>query len=70
MVPATAGPATLSALVRFEASSETLAVEVDAVSVASTPGAVRVSGEVKDEVWQTVPPVDAFVQRVAAFESR
>jgi hypothetical protein len=41
----------------------TATARVDAVSVASTPGAVRVSGEVKDEVWQTVPPVSAFVQR-------
>src|SRR5256885_11857704 len=36
---------------------------VDAVSVASLPGAVRVSGEMKDEVWQTIPAVSAFVQR-------
>src|SRR6185295_12216945 len=47
----------------FALTLTTAAARVDAVSVASTPGAVRVSGEVKDEVWQTVPPVTAFVQR-------
>jgi hypothetical protein len=47
----------------FALTLTTATARVDAVSVASTPGAVRVSGEVKDEVWQTVPPVSAFVQR-------
>jgi hypothetical protein len=37
---------------------------IEAVDVATTaPSAIRVSGEVSDEVWQRVTPIDAFVQR-------
>src|SRR6187397_1172377 len=34
---------------------------VDAVPV--TPGATRVTGELTDETWQRVTPIDGFVQR-------
>ena len=36
---------------------------VDAIAVPSSAKAVRTGGELSDEFWQTVTPVDAFVQR-------
>src|SRR5262245_40212596 len=36
---------------------------VDAVPVPSTSTAVRVSGELSDQIWQTATAVDQFVQR-------
>jgi hypothetical protein len=36
---------------------------IDAIAVPSSAKAVRTGGELSDEFWQTVTPVDAFVQR-------
>lgn len=36
---------------------------VDAVAIPASAKAVRAGGELSDEFWQTVTPVDAFVQR-------
>src|SRR3989454_9236304 len=36
---------------------------VEAVSIDTIPTAVRVSGEISEEVWQRATPMDAFVQR-------
>ena len=41
----------------------TATARVDAVSIAAVSGAVRVSGELTDEVWRTATPIEAFVQR-------
>jgi hypothetical protein len=35
----------------------------EAVHVTSVPAAIRVSGQLSEEVWQRATPVDAFVQR-------
>ena len=39
------------------------AARVDAVPVPKTATAIRSTGELSDEVWSSLPPVDAFVQR-------
>jgi hypothetical protein len=44
------------------ATSATATARVDAVAITSAK-AVRASGELGDDVWQTATPVDAFVQR-------
>ena len=44
-------------------AAATTTARVDAVSVAAAPGAVRVTGELTDEVWRRAAPIDAFVQR-------
>src|SRR5262245_6695569 len=44
------------------ATADRAAARVDAVRV-TAPSAVRVSGELSDEVWRSAVPVDAFVQR-------
>jgi hypothetical protein len=44
------------------AAADGASARVDAVRVASA-NAVRVSGELSDDVWRTAKPVDAFVQR-------
>src|SRR5436309_3800934 len=36
---------------------------VDAVDITAAPAAVRLSGQVSDEVWQRIAATDAFVQR-------
>src|SRR5438552_890477 len=36
---------------------------VEAAAVPDAPGALRVNGELSDEVWRTAPAIDAFVQR-------
>src|ERR1051325_4151523 len=43
------------------AAADRASARVDAVRVG--PSAVRVSGELSDEVWRTATPIDAFVQR-------
>ena len=43
------------------AAADRASARVDAVRVG--PSAVRVSGELSDDVWRTATPVDAFVQR-------
>jgi hypothetical protein len=39
------------------------AAHVDAVALATASDAVRVNGELREEVWETVPPNGGFVQR-------
>jgi hypothetical protein len=45
------------------AAAEAVRARVDAVAVANTPNAIRVNGELSDEVWKQAPATDAFVQR-------
>ena len=50
------------ALTLTTAAATSATARVDAVAITSAR-AVRASGELGDEVWQTAAPVDAFVQR-------
>jgi len=50
------------ALTLTTATAASATARVDAVAITSAR-AVRASGELGDEVWQTAAPVDAFVQR-------
>ena len=45
------------------ALATTAVPRVDAVRMPTNSSAIRVSGELSDEVWQTAAPVDDFVQR-------
>src|SRR6266542_3454727 len=64
--PAITIPATLSFTVLLTLSigaAETARAHVDAVAVPDTPNAMRVNGELSDEIWQRATAIDAFVQR-------
>src|SRR5947207_13989321 len=50
------------ALTLTTAAATSATARVDAVAITSAK-AVRASGELGDDVWQTATPVDAFVQR-------
>jgi len=50
------------ALTLTTAAATSTTARVDAVAITSAK-AVRASGELSDEVWQTATPVDAFLQR-------
>lgn len=53
----------LTVLLASPARAEAPPARVDAVAVVDTPNAIRVTGELSDEVWRRATAVDAFVQR-------
>ena len=55
--------AAVLALALTTAAGATATARVDAVAVPASTKAVRSSGELSDEFWQTVKPADGFVQR-------
>lgn len=53
----------LLAILAVTLATSTATARVDAVAVPASATAVRASGELSDQVWQTATPVDVFVQR-------
>ena len=51
------------ALAALQRAAAGAAARVDAVAVSTASDAVRVTGELSAEVWQTVPPTGGFMQR-------
>jgi hypothetical protein len=45
------------------AIASTATARIEAVAVPNTPNAVRIGGELSEEVWQTATPISNFVQR-------